>query len=29
MPEDNEYDRRRHALVSRELWFRTFHDKRG
>jgi asparagine synthase (glutamine-hydrolysing) len=29
MPEDNEYDRRLHALVSLELWFRTFHDQRG
>ena len=25
-PEDNDYDRRLHALVSLELWFRTFHD---
>jgi len=25
-PEDNEYDRRLHALVSLELWFRIFHD---
>jgi asparagine synthetase B (glutamine-hydrolysing) len=29
MPEDNAYDRRLHALVSRDLWLRTFHDKRG
>jgi hypothetical protein len=28
-PEDNDYDRRLHALVSRDLWLRTFHDKRG
>ncbi|HKA52510.1 MAG TPA: hypothetical protein VKJ47_02505, partial [Candidatus Binatia bacterium] len=25
-PEDNEYDRRLHALISLELWFRIFHD---
>ena len=25
-PEDNEYDRRLHALVSLELWLRIFHD---
>jgi hypothetical protein len=29
MPEDNDYDRRLHALVSLELWFRTFHDRRA
>jgi asparagine synthase (glutamine-hydrolysing) len=28
-PEDNEYDRRLHALISLELWFRTFIDKSG
>lgn len=27
-PEDNEYDRRLHALISLELWFRIFHDAR-
>ena len=26
-PEDNHYDRRLNALVSLELWFRTFHDR--
>ncbi|HVQ74697.1 MAG TPA: asparagine synthase (glutamine-hydrolyzing) [Candidatus Binatia bacterium] len=26
-PEANDYDRRLHALVSLELWFRTFHDR--
>jgi Asparagine synthase len=29
MPEDNAYDRRLHALVSLELWFGTFHDRRA
>ena len=29
MPEDNDYDRRLHALVSLELWFRTSHDRRA
>jgi len=27
-PEENEYDRRRHALISLELWFRCFIDAR-
>jgi len=27
-PEDNEYDRRLHALVNLELWFRRFIDER-
>lgn len=27
MPENTEYDRRLNALVSLELWFRTFHDR--
>jgi asparagine synthase (glutamine-hydrolysing) len=26
-PEDNEYDRRLHALISLELWFRIFHEE--
>jgi len=29
MPEEDDYDRRLHALVSLELWFRMFHDRRG
>lgn len=28
-PEDNEYDRRLHALILLELWLRTFIDNGG
>jgi hypothetical protein len=28
-PEDGDYDRRRHALISLELWFRRFIDQCG